>query len=398
MNVNGVCLRVLGFCAAFHAGAGAQSAGHARYMERTGQSYVFRYRHGSGAELVEGMIPIEVASPEAPMPLKQVVTLPGGAGSIKLLRILPRAVREQTVEPDKDVQSPPAVQICVDGPAQSNKAWVIANDPERNRLTSLIAGWRYAATPNKKGCDRLHKEFETELTRPAVVSVSRADGSGCYEMPAESDTKHDVTELGCKVRIKDFLPHFAMDKKTKKPVNQSDKRMNPAVLVEIQFQGKWEERRVFARFPDSSMGVSDAIPFDVRLDCPVDAANPLPSFLLVTVARRQHELWSRADSGHKRAPLMLEDKIPIPATNDTFHLARFIPFARLVETFSPTNRRGTVTALGIEFTDASSDHSALWLEVGRRRLVKTRIGPIVVELAAANPASHSHERASHWTP
>jgi hypothetical protein len=343
--------------------------GHGHSAMEQERTYEFRYRHGSGAGAAEGSIPIRVAEAQAPVPLSQVLDLAEGAGSIRLLRMLPRAARDQVVKPDETNASPPAVRISIDGPGQSNPAWLVANTPGRNSLTSFIAGWRYIAASNNQERDRLLAEFENETTRSPRVSISRLDGTGYHEIPAEEGEAQDIATLGCKIRVKRFLNHFGLDKATKKVVNQSSERVNPAVQVEIEHDGKTGTRWVFAKFPDYKMGESDQLPFAIRLDCPLDVANPLPRFVIATVEGARHELWSRIGNKHKASPLELEQKIPVPSTNFTFHLGQFVPSGRLVETYRPTDGKNSIAALEFEYRDRSGRQSTVWVEVGGRKVL-----------------------------
>lgn len=65
----------------------------------------------------------------------------------------------------------------MDSPSQSSRAWLVANSLDRNRLTSLVAGWRYVAVNDEKDRDELFQEFETELTRPPLLLLEPNDRS-----------------------------------------------------------------------------------------------------------------------------------------------------------------------------------------------------------------------------
>lgn len=391
MSVNGLLLRVLVLCGAIIAsGVNAQYPGHPGGHSTQELAYVFTYRQVAQASSIKGEIPITVPLTATPVELGEVIALPGDAGTLKLERILPLAAREQTIEVDEDGKSPPAIQISVDGPSQSMQAWLIADDPARDRLASLIAGWGYSAVTNMEERDRLFKQFENELTRPPTVWISRTDGSGAQQLSAQKGAKRDIPELGCRLEIKDFLVDFAMDKETKKRVSRSEKRLNPAVLVEIEASGEREERWVFSRFPDFKIGDGDRLPFEVRLDCPTDQENPLPSFLFVTVARKQHELWSRVAGKHSTTPMTPEQKIAVPGTEFTFRVARFVASGRLIEEFSPTDQPNAVTVLKVDYSDASGNHTGLWVEEGRPSTLQAASGAFVLELRRKGTSGHNH--------
>jgi len=145
--------------------------------------------------------------------------------------------------------------------------------------------------------------------------------------------------------VKEFFPEFELDKKTKKPDNKSDRRTNPAALVEIDDQGKTEQRWVFAKYPEFRHEGSDVTPFHLVLDCPTQAVNPLPSYVIVTVAGKRQEVWSRSDGQAHAKVLGPEDRVPIPGTKLTFQIARFIASGKLTEAYVPTEERNSVAAL-----------------------------------------------------
>ncbi len=363
------------------ASGGAVPGGQGPHAPVPAAELFFRYSLTARGDPVEGEVAVQVPSPLSPADLDQVVSLPTPLGSIRLTRYLPQARKEQRVIPDESKTGRPCIQVSIDGPTQSHQRWLVAGDDDRNRLTSFIGTWRYVPSDNGRRREELYRQFETELTREPKLYVSRANGDGVRELPLEIDVVNALRELDCKVRVLRFYPNLTIDPQTQQPVNTSDQRLNPAALVEIEHKGKKEERWVFARFADFKMHETDTLPVNVKLDCPMEVANPVPDFVVVAVKPPGHELWSRHAGVTASRVIALKEAVPIPGSQYTFHLAKFAASGRLVETYEPTDGREAVSALQIEIVDATGKRTTVWLELGRQRIVRNVTGPLAVEFA-----------------
>jgi hypothetical protein len=364
----------------------AQSSGHGFHPPMPGQEYVLQCRvgEGSGASVVEAAL--KIPSLTTPCDLDQAVELPAPLAPIRVKRYLPQAVQEQKAMPDESPDARPAIRISVDGPTQAYQRWLLADDPERNRLLSLIATWRYMRAADTKQRDELFEQFKTELTRPPRLIVARPDGSGAREVTAEAGAMHTLDELGCNIRVESFFSDYAMDNKTKQPVNQSPKRLNPAALVEIEQEGKKERRWVFAKFPDFKAGKGEGLPYRITLDCPQEKENPTPDFALVTVGRSDNQAWIRHEGRTTSRPATPDERIEIAGAQYTFRVMQFEPAARLVEEYRPTEQKAAVTALQCEWVDGSGARVPVWLELNTPRVVPLAKGPVVLTFAPRQAA------------
>ena len=364
------------------AAATAQPPGHGSHPPMPDQKFYLRCRleTETAPSLVEA--PLELASPAMPAELNQTVSPPADLPPLRLLRYLPRAVLEQNVVPDdKNPAARPAVKLSIDGPTQSHQRWLVADDPKRNRLISFIGTWRYMAVDDKRQRDELFEQFRTELTRPPKLLITAPGAAEPVEMPAKPGTVRKLDKPKCTVRVREFFPHFGLNDKTKQPVNQSDRRLNPAALLEIEGRGGREERWVFAEFPDFKSDQESSLPLRITLDCPRDHDSAAPDFTLVTVGRTAHEFWTRPadEKGKARTePLALNKRVEIAGSPYTFHLAKFIPAGLLVEQYHATQGRGAVSALQIQTKDAADQEVTVWLELGKQRVIPTAKGPMVL--------------------
>ena len=366
----------------------AQAPGHGYHPPMPGQQYYVQCRLDieGKPEVIETAV--ELSNLMAASDLRQQIELPAQVPPLRLRRYLPRARREQSVRAVKGDEGKPAVKLCVVGPTQSFSRWLVAGDAQRNRLTSLIGTWRYMAVGAKSQRDDLFEQFKNELTREPKLRISRPDGGSAHELSAQPGPAHDLKDLGCKIRVVALFPHFGIDKKSDKPVNQSDKRLNPAVHVEIEADGKKETRWVFAKFSDFKMHEGVPLPYRLVFDCPVETQSTAPGFVLVTVNGRAHEVFIRHEGKVEAKCLALEDKVKVGASQYTFHLDRFINSGLLEEVYVPTNERGAAPALQLESTDDAGHRTAFWLALNQQRFLSTPVGPMAV-VFASHQAAHT---------
>lgn len=356
----------------------AQHAGHGVHPPMPLKRYVFRCSFEREGKPVVVEVPIELSMPTAPADLDQSVRLSEASDPVRLVRYLPRAVMQQEVLPDDGPGAAPAVMLVIEGPKQRYDRWLIADDAKRNRLMSFIGNWRYMSVETKKLRDELYEQFKTELTREPQLIVRSADGDGVWFLPAKAGATKSLDAPRCTLRVKRFFPHFAMDRKSEKPVNQSDRRENPAVLVEVECDGRKSEQWVFAKFPDYKTGESRDLPVSLALDCPVEQPRTTPGFVLVTVGRRNHEVWKRYEGKITTGKLDVGQSVAVSGSQYSFSLESFIPAGRLVESFGESEESGARPALKIETTSAEGRVATLWLELGSPRTITTKQGRMVV--------------------
>lgn len=369
----------------------AMPPGHGGHPPMPDQEFILQCRLDGGPAPFNFDTEIKLPSATEAALIGQNVKLPAGLGTLRLMKYLPRAELTQHVEHADDPKAPPALQISIDGPKQSLDRWLVSGDPERNRLTSLIGTWRYMAVDDKSQRDELLQQFKTELTRPPMLLVSRQEGGGpTVELVATAGTSKEIDALACRVRVMKFFSHYALDDTKKEPVNVSDKRLNPAALVELEYQGRTESRWVFGRFPSFGTGQAGALPFRVLLDCAADTKGTAPGFALVTTARKTHEVWCRHMDKESFRDLAQGENIPVGGSQYTFHIEVFEPTARLVETFVESKSGGAAPALEVVLTPPGQSPRTVWLPLGKQLAVPTAKGAMFLAFGP-RPASPSGE-------
>jgi hypothetical protein len=369
----------------------AQPMGHGAHPPLPGQQFYVQCRFNAGGETKLVEVPLKLVSPAMAAELDQTVALPAPLPPLHLKQYLPQAVLEQDVVPAERPDAVLAVQVSIDGPKQSYQRWLVANDNARNRLTSLIGTWRYMSVADQRQRDELFTQFEDELTRAPKLLVSRADGTGACRLSAEVGDVHRVDALDCTLRVLKFYAHFGLDPGTGEPIDQSEQRLNPAVLVEIESAGKKEERWVFAKFAGFQMQ-KETLPYRIGLDCALAQTRSTPDFAIVTVGGTTHEVWTRQAGKSVSKQVRLDEAIEVAGSRYTFHLARFVPSGRLVEQYRAQSGQGATAALRLETADADGSRASVWLALGKEQMISTAQGPLAVSFGprqASMPVNHS---------
>lgn len=321
--------------------------------------------------------------------LNEILPLDAAGTAIRVTRYLPHGVLEQNVVPAADDSAPPAIQLLIQGSTQSFSRWLIAGDPERNRLSSFIATWRYMSVKNESERDELFAAFESELTRPPKLFINPSGRpNAVVEIPA-LDSWQSIGDSGLRVRTKQFLPDARMQGAGAEPVNQSDRRKNPAVQIELEHKGVTESRWVFAKFPDFGPRNENRLPFEIALDCPIEGAPGFPDFAIVSIAN-QHEAWTRVDGKTISRQLQIAEAMDIPGSQYKFIVKNFVPAAQMKETYTADPKEKAEPAVEVEYSDKAGKKK-IWVGLRQYRTVMTNAGAAVLSLdVTARQASAGH--------
>ena len=321
---------------------------------------------------------LRIRSASSSEDIDQLVASPDSSASVRVVRYLPSAELEQSAIADETGVGRPAVEIAVEGPSQAFRRWLLADDPERNRLISYIGTWRYMAVDGSSERKALFELFENEPTRPPTIRVSSAENEDWREVSLELNRLQSLPELGCTVVVRQFLPDYAVDRETLTPTSLSERKRNPAAFVEIEHRGVKDTRWVFAKFPDFAHASTSQVPFRAVLDCPIETDGNSPDFAIVTVAGSQHEVWTRKGGKTTVTPMTPGIQFAIPESQYGFRLGKHVPCARLVETYRATAQAKGRPAIKVEFSDEKGKNAELWLGMGHFQRIVTQRGAFLV--------------------
>lgn len=272
---------------------------------------------------------------------------------------------QQSAVVDEGERARPAVSLLIEGPSQEINRWLVADDPAHNKLTSFIAMWRYMAVADRAARDELFKQFTDELTREPRLSLRGLPDGGMHKLPLRTGEVQTIQAPDCRLTVREFFPHFALEAGSNTPINQSPQRVNPAARVSIEKDGRSIDVWVFARHPDRGARAARELGLELRLDCPVDDQAKRPDYAIVTIAGNDHEAWSRVEGIVDSAAIKLDEKVAIPGSKYTFRLGQWLPKARLVEHWQPGNGVEATPALCVEIADGDGAPTPVWLALNK---------------------------------
>ncbi|MBI5864873.1 MAG: hypothetical protein HZB38_10260 [Planctomycetes bacterium] len=228
--------------------------------------------------------------------------------------------------------------------------------------------------------DRLHVQWATEFTRDPLLRISRLDGSDPEELDARPGTSKILEKLSCKLRVLDFYPHFGFDQATSQPANQSPRRLNPAVRIQLEMDGKVDERWLFSKFPEYKSQKGDPLPFLASIDCASEGKAPRPDFAIVAVGDSKLECWMRNGDRTELRDLKAKTPVQVEGSQYTFQLDEFVPSGQLVEAYQAVEKKGAVTVLCVELVgEDSKGGGARWLEMSKEATVALKAGALTIE-------------------
>ena len=372
--------RILACCltAACCSAASGQHGGHGVHPPMPDTRFFVHVGAAEGASSSFSDTALRIRSASSSEDIDQLVASPDSSASVRVVRYLPSAELEQSANADETGVGRPAVEIAVEGPSQTIRRWLLADDPERNRLISYIGTWRYIAVTGSSEGKTLYEQFENELTRPPTIRVSPIGKEDWREVSLELGRLQSLPELGCTVVVRQFLPDYAMDRTTLTPTSLSERKKNPAAFVEIEHRGVKDSRWVFAKFPDFAHASTSQVPFLAVLDCPIETDGNSPDFAIVTVAGSQHEVWTRKGGKSTVTPMTPGTQFAIPESQYGFHIVQYVSSARLVESYRPTGQTKGRPAINVAFSDKKGQDAELWLGMGHFQRIVTQQGPTVV--------------------
>ncbi len=329
------------------------------------KTYYLRCASESSPDPVEIEFPLIRSTPAPSVELNQTLSLPPGWPTMRVVRYLPRAVVEQSVVANDSEDARAALLLTIEGRSQKIDRWLVADDPAHNRLNSYIALWRYMAVPDRASRDELFDQFTHELTRDPQLLIRKLRGDSRHAIPFRAGETYEVDDPACKVTVREFFPHFALDSATKKPINQSLEFVNPAVSLSVEKDGRTVDVWVFSKHPDRGARAAKDLGLDLRLDCAERAPSDEPDIVIVTVGGKDHEAWVRVNGEVTPNVLKLGEDVPIGCTRYAFRAAEFQPKARLVEGYKPDSGPESAPALCVEIEQGSGSKTQAWLKLDK---------------------------------
>ncbi|MHC4437226.1 MAG: hypothetical protein ACYS3S_07700 [Planctomycetota bacterium] len=205
--------------------------------------------------------PLTVSDETRPQKLDIALPIKGTSIEIRLQDYVPDLKWETNAvrHPGGEI----AAELSIEGTNLKQNIWLCSGDPARQSISSRIGTVAIRRFHNTKSVEKLMRGL-THSKAVGILSVRPDDGSQPFEFVAKIEETIRIPNTKYKVTILNYLPHYSIDKETKKVVNQSEKPVNPAVKVAIADGKKTYERWLWAKFPATPHKEEIELPLRMR--------------------------------------------------------------------------------------------------------------------------------------
>jgi len=143
-----------------------------------------------------------------------------------------------------------AAKLLINGKNLKQDIWLSSGDPARQSISSSIGGVMIRRLHDTNNAEMLMRGLK-DSRAVGILSIWPEDGSRPVEYVAKTAETISIPRSKYRVTILEYLPHYSIDKETKKVIGQSQKPVNPAVKVAIHDGKNIFERWLWAKFPSS---------------------------------------------------------------------------------------------------------------------------------------------------
>ena len=199
-------------------------------------------------------VPVTVTDEEKPQPLDLPVSLSGSPVQVRLMRYLPDL--QQKIVAVSDSNGADVVHLTLAGDnLQQSDLWLSARDPARRSISSPIGGIEAMQLDGPIAAKSL--KALTKSSTVGVLALWLPGQSEPMETVVGSKTRISLPDDQGQLTVLDYMPHYTIDRETKKVLNASSEPVNPALQVHLTYQGQDYEQWIWAKFPHTPHGPLD---------------------------------------------------------------------------------------------------------------------------------------------
>jgi hypothetical protein len=185
-------------------------------------------------------------------------------------------------------------QVHLTGPKVDQLRWVTTEDKRRSSVSARVGGITLKRLYDTEDSEQVIQQ----LLKPdtiGLISVSMDDKSKLLQYVINSKFQTKLADSEYKLKILKYVPHYTIDKKTKKVYSQSDQPVNPAIQVQIQKGFKKYKQWIWA--DTASPHTKNHLPFKVRF---ADFNLPKAKGYYTLLTGSSDKFWLLAYDGEKR--------------------------------------------------------------------------------------------------
>jgi hypothetical protein len=215
-------------------------------------------------------LPVSVRDESKPQEMSGMLPVMATPITVRVKRYLPNLAWETAAVEDPNGGA--AAKVSLRGESLQQDLWLCARDRERQSISAHIGGVAIKELP----AGRLAGEAMENLKNPENVGIllvwlGDADAPLVYAVrPGQSIS---LPDSDWKLSVLRYLPHYSIDRDTRKITNLSDQPVNPAAEVRVEGGGRQYSQWLWSQF-DMSPHKMHQLPFRARfLDFDVGGAS-----------------------------------------------------------------------------------------------------------------------------
>jgi hypothetical protein len=317
-------------------------------------------------------IPVSVADENKPESIGTVTPVMGTPIKVKLERYLPDVKRETV--PVADPNGGPVAKLSLRGENLQQDIWLAARDRERQSVSAAsIGSVAIRELPGSADASILQELTEPEVVGVLLVWLSETSPPLAYTVrPGKVIT---LPGSPWRLSITRYVPHYSIDRQTKKVTSQSDRPENPAIEIRAQTDNQDIRQWLWSQFA-MSPHKTQQLPFRVRfLDFQVSAAASR-YLLVVSPGPKSHLLYLKQGRKHIE-PAEMSRQHPFDDKRYSFAIEEVRLDARLETTWQNNSEMLLHPAIVATITQGAAEEQVL-LELGQPFHHRTAAGTLVM--------------------
>ncbi len=180
-----------------------------------------------------GVFPVAVDDESKPQKLDRLLPVIGSPIKIRLDEYQPDLVWETSIVAAQ--QGGFVIELLFLGEGLNQKMYLVPDDPERKSISSSIGGVVIKELYNAKTAkETVHKFLSSDTIGIVTVRFNDSEGKAvAADYAVGKGVTINLPKSSATLKISDYLPHYSIDKTTKKIVNISDEPVNPAIKIKF---------------------------------------------------------------------------------------------------------------------------------------------------------------------
>jgi hypothetical protein len=226
--------------------------------------------------------------------------------------------------------------------------------------------------------DRIEKIVK-ELANPkaiGTISVWPEDSNLPYEYVAKVAETTTIPKSKYKLTVLDYLPHYSIDKTTKKVVNLSNEPVNPAVRVSINNGRQTIEQWLWAKFLSSPHPEENNFPLRMQFT-DFDLGQEEGKYILITARGQSPWLFFSEKGGKKAEKAVIGRSYPFASKDYSFRIDAIID-GSILKTQWKNNSEKLINPAVIATIEHEGIENQEVLELDKPIHYKTKYGTLVL--------------------